>query len=106
MSEKLLRFLLTELGLVRVRCFGKLNGEPCPMVYEVPIDQLGMAFADNKCPRCNQSYECSEGQSDNILKQFCTTVGILRRLCAKKKFFDVEFVLPDNDKPPISLQTR
>jgi hypothetical protein len=49
MTEEILRILLSDLAMVRIKCAG------CGVVSEMPISKLGTAFGfHKKCPHCPQ----------------------------------------------------
>ena len=51
MSEKLLKFFLSELKTVRLVCHGTREdtGTPCGLTMEMPIEQLASIFPHNSC---------------------------------------------------------
>jgi hypothetical protein len=94
MGAKVLRVSLGEFGTVRVKCKGKIQreGKPeldCPMVYEVAIDQLGNAFPNDQCPRCNQSY-WNKSAMTNPLASLSAAVQGLKSI---NKQLEIEFDL-------------
>ncbi len=97
MSQKMLRIPLEDLTTVRVKCKGKIQREgkselDCPMVYEVAIDQLGNAFPNDQCPRCNQSY-WNKSAMTNPLASLSNAVQGLQSI---HKQLEIEFDLPLN----------
>jgi hypothetical protein len=95
MSEKLLRFLLSELSIVRVRCKHKENdGRTCGFVSEVPIGRL--ATVPLQCPACSKEHKLNppriyvEGTESpfSLLQKAVELVG------GAGDKFEVEFVLP------------
>ena|ERR1700687_2683704 len=98
MSEKLLRFLLGELETVRIKCLGtgRHQSAPCPMIFEIPVEQLGQTFPNNSCPTCGQTFTNPGQGPPNILDPLGKALGILKMM-AEKKMLQIEFVLPDKD---------
>lgn len=87
MSEKLLKFLLRELSVVRVVC----HHANCKNVVETTIDRLDRVFAAGACPVCHQAYgTADEGHLLALAKA-------VRGLAGMKDRLDVEFVLPDKE---------
>ncbi len=84
MSEQLLRFLLTELKTVRIRC------QHCKAVVEVTLDRLDKILATGDCPFCQHTLTDAEA-GRHQLKALAQAV---RDLVALKDQVEVEFVLP------------
>jgi hypothetical protein len=83
MSEKLLKFLLTELDIVRIRC-GK-----CQAVIEMPVTNLGKSFGPFTCSCCNTPfYMPGTGDPFGSLSRAIAQLASMTNI-------QVEFVLPD-----------
>lgn len=88
MSEKLLKILLNELTLVRLKCTKK----DCGAVAEITVDQLA-TMKGCACPVCQTSYRSimPKGEHDAL-----TMLGLgLQTLAKDMDRFQVEFVIPD-----------
>jgi hypothetical protein len=91
MSEKLLKFLLTELKMVRIICKNK----DCGAVVELPVDRLENSFKDFKCPLCREGIRDQTNREDPF--------DLLGRAIRKfneprvREHIEVEFVLPERD---------
>jgi phage FluMu protein Com len=90
MSEHLLKFLLSELATIRIRCAA------CSSVIEVDYKGLGAYFTENKCPACKTAFA-----PRHRLNTVTTVADFLKTLHAVMdmgRFFQeqitVEFVLP------------
>ncbi|HZY85540.1 MAG TPA: hypothetical protein VFE78_11970 [Gemmataceae bacterium] len=92
MSEKLIRFLLSELGTIRIICHNKVHptGPECGGIVEVPLAKLGSV---DKCPLCKEGFR---GDTDSIDRfgDFALAVG---RLKEQTERYGLEFVLPDDE---------
>lgn len=91
MSEKLLKFLLSELRTIRICCKGKrLNGAECGAVFEFRLEHLSAAFPNKcECPFCQTTFQAATAEHP-----FRLLSESLERL-AKLKTLEVEFVMPD-----------
>jgi hypothetical protein len=87
MSERQLKFFLSELQVVRVLCQGR-NGVGCAGVVELPIDRLAERYRDQKCPLCGADIPNS---SPNYLEMLGNALVGLRG----NRGLKLEFVLPD-----------
>ena len=90
MSEKLLRFLLSELNIVRIRC----RNPECRTIVEIPIEDLGnpnVSYAH--CEFCHADFNPTHGDTIplNVLGK---ALNDFRKL---KAVVDLEFVLPADD---------
>ncbi len=92
MSEKLLRILLSELTLVRVRC---LN-QACLRVCELEIGKLGSTYAQNVCPLCHTPFQAVPPHG-HLRDQLSKLSEAIEGLKAAKDQIEVSFVLPDKD---------
>jgi hypothetical protein len=80
-SEKLFRFLLSELKTIRVIC---KNGV-CGAIVEVPVDQAIKTFRNDQCPVCHKSF---------VPASIMSLAIAIQELNQKKDEVDVEFVIP------------
>lgn len=85
MSERLFKFLLSELSLVRIRC----QSSECRGIVEVPIEELGIKYHSGRCPLCNQVLQ-APGQNHLV-----ALANAMQALAKQKDHVQVEFVLPD-----------
>ncbi len=92
MSRKLFVFLLSELKTIRFLCKSKGCGAAC----EVPINQVAGMFRDPVCKNCNARFYPVTATNINPLIVLAKAIEDLQHICVG---VDVEFVLPDNDKP-------
>ncbi len=86
MSEKLFKFLLSELSTVRIICGS------CGVVTETSIDKLESVFKGGQCPSCKASIS---PPLENIEAGALGKLSQAIRLLGKENL-KVEFVLPDN----------
>jgi hypothetical protein len=94
MSEKLLRFLLSELETIRIKCKGKhRTGTDCDFVFEVSSGRL--SFMPVECPVCAQNYKLRNGFNSGDGSPFYLLWATLEELRKSGDQFEVEFVLPD-----------
>jgi hypothetical protein len=85
MSEKLIRFLLSELKTVRVLC----QHPNCNTVVEVSVEDLPTKYQGAICPLCRNTIQAP--QYNNLV-----TLGTaLRGLASSEDRVKVEFVIPD-----------
>ena len=89
MSEHLLRFLVSELKLVRVRC----KGPTCGMTFEMPVKALVGRFPQSKCPLCGHMFQWKTVAEGDPLTDLA--VAILR-LAGDEDKVEVQFVLPES----------
>ncbi len=93
MSEKILKFLLTELVAVRLKCKSKA----CGGVFELPIDKLEDRFRRLACPLCgNIIRKDDQTQEDELFSMLGQVVRRFKEGHIKDKI-EVELVLPDKD---------
>lgn len=91
MSEKLFKFLLSELSTVRLVCKDK----SCGAITEMTLEKLRTRFSqsDPCCPVCRAEFgDPATSSTSNPLRDFAQAV---RALQARQQFVEVEFVLPD-----------
>lgn len=92
MKEALLRILLSELELVRVRCLDPA----CRRVVEVSIGKLGSSFPQNSCPFCGKAFQGIppyEPIRDQLFK--LGEVVMALKAAKDKGQIEVSFDLPD-----------
>jgi hypothetical protein len=90
MSEKLFKFLLSELTKVRILC----HNPTCGAVTELDMDQLDHFFPKTlhaMCPVCRQAVM---SQEENYLGMLAAAV---RGLKGKRDRVEIEFVIPDKE---------
>jgi hypothetical protein len=99
-SEKILKILLSELKIVRIKCKGKhgQNGDPCAMIYEVPIENLASVFQQNCCPICGKPFYRPD--SGNPLPSLAAA---LQMVASVNDTLEIEFVIPNKDGSPPGL---
>jgi hypothetical protein len=85
MPEKLLKFLLDELQIIRVTC----KSPVCGATVETTIKKAQEAFPC-KCPVCGKDYV-----DGAITSPVSKLAAVLVQLAAMKKEVRIEFVLPD-----------
>ena len=84
MSEKLLRFFLHEIKVIRLIC------QKCGSVLEVPIDLLEKdSFPGLDCLVCKQMFQPT---GDTSLKKLAEAY---RSLVSTSRAMQVEFVIPE-----------
>ncbi len=86
MSENLFRFLLSELGMIRVRCLH------CKSVVEVATDQLKATFKGDHCPVCRHPLSGATESPFTLLQEALTNFK------ANADRVEIEFALPSKDK--------
>jgi hypothetical protein len=66
MSEKLLKFLLSELQTVRIIC----HAENCGVVTELPLAILAQRQEkkEPRCPHCNASFDPGKTEKDFLIE--------------------------------------
>lgn len=87
MSERLLKFLLGELKIVRLVC----QKAGCGAVVEVSVERLAVALQAGQCPVCRAAYVGVGQESLIALARALHDVTLLRDTV------QVEFVLPDRE---------
>ena len=91
MSERLFKFLLTELKTVRLIC------PHCTGVIEVSVKELGKRFDSNPaCPLCSKPFVTMEPGPDKLSTALGRLADAILELQHDKRAVKVEFVLPDN----------
>jgi hypothetical protein len=91
MSERLFRFLLTELDIVRIRC---MNGG-CSGVIEMSVQSLQRPRKPLACPVCGLVFSAPHAQSLEELGRALEAVKAASHLDK----YEVQFVVPDPDAP-------
>jgi hypothetical protein len=94
MGEKLFRFLLSELGTVRIRC---QNGK-CPGALEMHVNDLARLPRGLSCPVCQARYIGETAAVPTALEQFGLCLQHVKAQGDRDKF-EVEFVFRDRDEP-------
>jgi hypothetical protein len=93
MSERMFRFLLSELKIIRLVC----KSPGCNKVTEVRLEDLappGMLRKFIKCPFCEADYDpLSNGES--AIHKFAAAAKLLQSM---SKIVEIEFSIPDLDK--------
>ncbi len=91
MSETVLKFLVSELRIVRIIC----QNNKCAAVVETTVDDLDRYFRGWCCPLCKEPF-----RHDDLGNNFLTELqNALRGLKKIQDKVQVEFVLPvKNDK--------
>lgn len=93
MSEHLLKFLLTELKIIRVRC------NRCHAVIEIQSQVLAQTFERNVCPACQRMFSPIRLPGGDVHPKELFA-ALQRAIDLSAQFYDeiaVEFVLP---QPP------
>lgn len=90
MSERLFKFLLSELKLIRIRC----KYESCNAVVELPISDLETMPEIANCPVCKRAI-LPYPELPKDLVRFSDFARAVRVLGNPKNPADIEFVLPD-----------
>jgi hypothetical protein len=88
MSEKLFKFLLSELAVVRIHC----KASNCDGIVETPIIHLQTKYFSGLCPLCQTQLLPDSRNGLNSLAKLCQAITDLVK---RKHEFEVEFVLPD-----------
>lgn len=83
MSEKLFRFLLSELKTIRIICKG------CHGIIELPPGKIAHQLAAVQCPLCRVSF----GHSENY--QLAKLAEAIHELSKPDAPVTVEFLIPD-----------
>lgn len=96
MSEKLLKFLLSELKTVRLVCQGTVGGQPCGAVTEVPLERLLTITRQggDQCRICNTPFGIFP-KPGTAQDGFGPLAQAIIDLLAAKDRVQVEFVIPD-----------
>lgn len=81
MSEHLLKFLVTELHVLRVHC------KMCGIIVEAPVEKVARVFVTGDCPHCKASLT----DKPEHFKQLAHAIAALKLNGDQVK---VEFVLP------------
>jgi len=88
MIEKQVKFSLTDLATVRVRC---LNAA-CGVITEVPITELARVFQSGECPACR--FNLKIGGTRNVIVDLANAVNAFK---AGNQQAEVQFVLQDKN---------
>lgn len=92
MSEKLFRFLLSEIRTVRLVC----QNPECGGVAEVPITRMGNTPAVNECRICSRHYFSGQLEHNNPIMKLAAAI---RELQDKTTDVKIGFSLPDSTPP-------
>ena len=87
MSETILKFLLDEMKIVRLKC----RNNKCGVVIEMPVNDIDKFIIDCQCPSCRQSFR---GPKDLGSPDFLEQLSKAFRGLALTNGVAVEFVLP------------
>jgi hypothetical protein len=93
MSEKLFRFLLSEMTTVRICCCQT----SCAGVIEMPVEKLYETITDFKCPVCGNAFTNKAQQKQLGPLESLGHAVRLTKEAINNGLFEVEFVLPDSD---------
>jgi hypothetical protein len=86
MSEKIIRYLLSEAKIIRVVC------QKCNGAVEVPIDKLATAITqDFTCRFCNHEFTWADHPNANPLRQMASVARALRAI---EGDIEIQFVFP------------
>lgn len=88
MSEHVFKFLVSELGVVRVVC----KSPQCGAVTELPVERITSKLESGQCPVCRVDLFGLGLGVRNPLVQLADAIVHLQRYT---KALEVEFVLPD-----------
>jgi hypothetical protein len=99
MSERLIRFSITELETVRICCKGKhSSGQRCSAVFEFPIKDLDSAFQGSlapACPFCNTDFHLMA--ADGVATSPFLLLSRLAKVAdALKTKTDLQFVIVES----------
>ncbi len=84
MSEKLFRFLLSELETIRVKCVG------CEATVEIRTDQILAMLSQGQCKVCGKPLV--PGAGTNAFEHLARAIATFK---AQSAAFQIEFTLPD-----------
>ncbi len=96
MSEKLFKFLLSEITLIRLRC------KFCGGVSEMSIERLGDLLKAGKCPFCPQQFHDKQDWLSSFTQATSTSTSAVAVFAECLKLLkiindrvEIEFSLPD-----------
>jgi hypothetical protein len=89
MSEKVLRFLLSELETVRLIC------RNCKIVIEMPTSKLADTDSGISCPTCRAFFPKGQNKEEDHLGDLARAIWGLKNLGQ-----EIEFVIPAGDDAP------
>ena len=101
MPERLLKILLSELGVVRVTCLGtRADGQACQAVFEFPLEKLKGTFyqkatKDWACPFCATVF--APDPTGHGSDPFAALVQAVTQLHSIKDRMSVQFIIPQKD---------
>lgn len=94
MSEEMLKILLSELKMIRVRCLGNRDGSPCGAVIEFPVAKLkGFFSSDPKCPSCKEPFVL--GIAGGVVDPFDQLARTLDAFAGIRTQAEIEFIIPN-----------
>jgi hypothetical protein len=93
MSEKLLKILLSELATVRIHC----HGPHCHTIMEMPLRELAEKKLDELlcCPHCSHDFDPMQTNKSQLV----AFARVAEELLKQKNLVELEFVIPDGEKP-------
>jgi hypothetical protein len=92
MSEKLVKFTITELATVRLTCL------TCQNATEMTVDEAGRRVDDSRCPLCRAEWMWPSPADPPGKTPINQLAKMVQRIQAQTKHVRVEFVLPDPSK--------
>ncbi len=90
MSEKLFRFMLSELKFVRLLC----QKPDCGSVTEVSLEKLRNGAAAWTCGGCGQNYFSGAAHTESPISHFAKSIQAMQD---ERNGFKIEFALPIKD---------
>ena len=97
MSEKLLKFLLSELKIIRVRCQSQL----CGAIIEVPAAKVAEMFKHLCCPICNANLLPERAVTGpNAFQQLAGAIDAFNK---NANHIQIEFVIPEQDGAAVTV---
>lgn len=91
MSEKLLKFLLSELKIIRIVC----KKDTCGAILELPLRQAGRRHQHFECPVCGTDFRADASDKRNHLEELADAVKRLEG--ALNDRVGIELVLPGEE---------
>jgi len=89
-SKKLLRFLLSELKTIRVRC----KNDCCGVITEFVLERLNTPELTERCPCCHAEWQTADmsGRPQNAFERLAKALALLKRIEGK---VEIELELPE-----------
>jgi hypothetical protein len=94
MSEKLMKFFLDELTIVRLVC----TKNECGGVIEVPMKALAIGGKEFSCPGCRERFNTMLAKALETLEPLTMLGCAAQCLEGQNARFKVQFVLPDKSE--------